>query len=150
MRLPSTFFMEVAKPASFLGLMGLSCFSCSHPRPDEVPLHISLGGSYVDSQYVRLTVNSTPLYEKMWKRRQYQTTQCWVPNQPVTIHSRMGSHDTVFTLLPHNTPVYVSILYSRFHHKFMVQRHDSSAYGQLGAGSNDMIEYDAKGKLLTD
>jgi hypothetical protein len=31
-----------------------------------------------------------------------------------------------------------------------VQQQDSSSYWQLGAGSNDMIEYDAKGKLLTD
>lgn len=141
---------DVASATLFFGLVGLSCFSCSSPPSDQVPLHIALGSSYTDSQSVRLTVNSTLLYERLWKRRHYQATQCWIPNKQVTIQSRIGSHDTVFTLYPDHSPVYVSILYSRWHHKFMVQRHDSLSYWQYGAGENDMIEYDAKGAIITD
>jgi hypothetical protein len=150
MSLQSKLFFNVAVSASVLGLAGLNCTSCSHPRPGKVPIHVSLGGSYVDSQYVSLKVNGIHTYEKIWKQRHHQTTQCWMPDKQVTIYSRMGSHDTIFTLYPNHSPVYVSIIYSRFHHRFMVQRHDSSSYWRFGAGSNDMVEYDVNGNVVAD
>jgi len=150
--MPSHFkpFYRVITSRLLFTLLYVACSSCSSPRPDEIPVHISLASSYVDSQYVSLKVNSTPIYGKMWKRRYHQDTQCRMPNKRLTIHSCIGSQDTLFTLDPGHQPVYVSIIYSRWHHRFVVQRHDSSSYWQFGAGSNDMVEYDANGKIIMD
>jgi len=141
---------RVSIQALFLALGCLSYFSCSHPRPGEVPIHISLANYYVDSQTISLTVNGESIYERKWKWRHNQTTQCWMPNELLTIHTQMGSHDTTFTLHPNHRPVYVAIAYSRPLHRFMVLQLDSAAYWQYGAGDNDTVEYDKEGNVMTD